>query len=113
MGRIDWNRSAREIACQVRGLEPLAGSAYTALEGKPLKIYQARPLRGRGGSGSRHRWCESSAKEGLMVACGQGVLEADRNPGSRRQTHAGEAPISWENASNRAPCSAKRRIRMH
>ena len=30
MGRIDWNRSAREIACQVRGLNPWP-VAYTAL----------------------------------------------------------------------------------
>ena len=73
MGRIDWNRSAREIACQVRGLNPWP-VAYTALEGKPLKIYQARPLEGAA-EAVPGQVVESSAKKGLMVACGQGVLE--------------------------------------
>ena len=73
MGCIDWSRSAREIACQVRGLNPWP-VAYTALEGKPLKIYQARPLEGAA-EAVPGQVVESSAKKGLMVACGQGVLE--------------------------------------
>ena len=73
MGRIDWTKSAREIACRVRGLNPWP-CAYTENENGRLKIYLARP-------------CESSAsaqpgtvtvsgpKEGLVIACGQGALE--------------------------------------
>lgn len=73
MGRIDWSRSAREIACQVRGLNPWP-VAYTALEGKPLKIYQARPIEGAA-EAVPGQVVESSAKKGLIVACGQGLLE--------------------------------------
>ena len=73
MGRIDWCRSAREIACQVRGLNPWP-VAYTALEGKPLKIYQARPIEGAA-EAVPGQVVESSAKKGLIVSCGQGLLE--------------------------------------
>jgi methionyl-tRNA formyltransferase len=40
MGKIDWNRSARSIIDQVRGLQPWPG-AYTFYNGKILKITQA------------------------------------------------------------------------
>lgn len=38
---IDWNRTARQIHDQIRGLSPVPG-AFTAFEGKMLKIYRAR-----------------------------------------------------------------------
>ena len=39
-GHIDFTRSAKEIECQVRGLNPWP-SAYTSLAGKTLKIWAA------------------------------------------------------------------------
>ena len=41
MGLIDWNRSARSMMDQVRGLQPWPG-AYTFYNGKMLKINQAQ-----------------------------------------------------------------------
>lgn len=41
-GRIDWNRSAREIVNLIRGLSPVPG-ACSRLQGKQLKIYRASP----------------------------------------------------------------------
>lgn len=38
---IDWNRTAKQIHDQIRGLSPVPG-AFTSFEGKMLKIYQAR-----------------------------------------------------------------------
>jgi methionyl-tRNA formyltransferase len=38
---IDWNRSAKAIHDQIRGLSPVPG-AFTSFEGKILKIYHAR-----------------------------------------------------------------------
>lgn len=39
--RIDWNRSAKQIHDQVRGLSPFPG-AFTSLDGKTLKVYRTR-----------------------------------------------------------------------
>ena len=42
MGRIDWCKSAREIDCLIRGLNPWP-SAYTTYRGKLLKLWVAEP----------------------------------------------------------------------
>ena len=84
MGVIDWTRSAKEIACQARGLDPWP-SAYTDYAGGTLKIYRARPAVGEGEPGTVLR---SSAKEGLFVACGEGALEVleMQAPGGKRMS---------------------------
>ena len=84
MGLIDWTRSAQEIACQARGLDPWP-SAYTDYLGGTLKIYRARPAAGEGEPGTVLR---SSAKEGLFVACGEGALEVleMQAPGGKRMS---------------------------
>ena len=84
MGLIDWTRSAKEIACQARGLDPWP-SAYTDYLGGTLKIYRARPAAGEGEPGTVLR---SSAKEGLFVACGEGALEVleMQAPGGKRMS---------------------------
>lgn len=84
MGLIDWTRSAKEIACQARGLDPWP-SAYTDYAEGTLKIYRARPAVGEGEPGTVLR---SSAKEGLFVACGEGALEVleMQAPGGKRMS---------------------------
>ena len=67
MGIIDWTRPAKEIACQIRGLNPWP-VAHTG----ELKLYLARPVDGRGEPGTVLR---ASARDGLVVACGEGALE--------------------------------------
>ncbi|MBQ4088788.1 MAG: methionyl-tRNA formyltransferase [Clostridia bacterium] len=74
MGRIDWNRSAKEISCQVRGLNPWP-CAFTTLPGGNLKIYLAKPADMDKGDAVPGEVIESSAKKGLFVACGEGVIE--------------------------------------
>jgi methionyl-tRNA formyltransferase len=39
--RIDWNRTAKQIHDQVRGLSPFPG-AFTSLDDKTLKVYRTR-----------------------------------------------------------------------
>lgn len=73
MGRIDWNRPAREIACQVRGLNPWP-CAFTTMGGGALKIYLAKAMDSESGM-APGTVIESSAKRGLFVACGSGTLE--------------------------------------
>lgn len=43
LGSIDWTKSAKEIECLIRGLNPWP-SAYTRLDGKTLKIWRANVL---------------------------------------------------------------------
>jgi methionyl-tRNA formyltransferase len=85
LGQIDWKRSAQEIACQVRGLNPWPG-AYTAMAGGTLKIWLARALDERGGAPGEV--ITASGKEGLIIACGQGCLEVleMQAPNSKRMS---------------------------
>ncbi len=43
MGNIDWSKSAKQIDCLIRGLNPWP-SAYTTLDGKILKIWDGNVL---------------------------------------------------------------------
>lgn len=74
MGRIDWTRGAAEIGCQARGLNPWP-CAFTTWNGEPLKVYLARPADMDNGGAAPGTVVESSAKKGLFVSCGDGVLE--------------------------------------
>ncbi|MGI6180458.1 MAG: methionyl-tRNA formyltransferase [Agathobaculum sp.] len=73
MAVIDWTRSAHEIDCLIRGLNPWP-IALTALAGERMKIYAAEPAAGSGASGEV---LESDPKKGLLVACGTGALRLD------------------------------------
>lgn len=70
MAVIDWTKSAREIDCLIRGLNPWP-VALTTLAGARLKIYAAEPVPGTGKPGEV---LESDPKKGLTVACGAGAL---------------------------------------
>lgn len=68
MSPIDWNRSARAIHCQVRGLIPWP-CASAELAGTKFKVYQTR----LGGHTERAPGTILSAgKAGIEVACGDG-----------------------------------------
>ena len=73
MGHIDWTKSAQEIACRVRGLNPWP-CAYTENENGRLKIYLARACTAKG-EADPGTVVVSGAKEGLFIACGDGWLE--------------------------------------
>ena len=84
MGEMDWNKSAQQLHDLVRGLYPWPG-AYTGMEGGALKVWVSRvsELTTDAAPGTI---IKSSAKEGLFVACGQGVLQIVemQAPGSKR-----------------------------
>lgn len=73
MAVIDWAKSAREIGCLIRGLNPWP-VALTTLAGARLKIYAAEPVPGTGRPGEV---LESDPEKGLTVACGEGALALD------------------------------------
>lgn len=68
-GVIDWNRDARSIKNQVRGMTPWPG-AYSTLDGKLLKVYRVQTGSGSGTPGE----IVSAGRDGVEVACGAGSL---------------------------------------
>lgn len=70
MGLIDFTRTAAELDCFIRGMNPWP-SAYTVLDGKTLKIWKAKPVDGNGGAGS----VLSVGKDSFIACCGENALE--------------------------------------
>lgn len=71
-GLVDWNRPARQIHNQVRGLAVWPG-AQTLLNGQPLKLFRTRVANGTGIPGTVLR----STGGDLEVACLDGSLLID------------------------------------
>ena len=71
MAVIDWSKSAHEIDCLIRGLNPWP-IALTALSGERLKVFAAEKAAGNGEPGTV---LEADPKKGLTVACGEGALK--------------------------------------
>ena len=84
MGEMDWSRTAQQLHDQARGFYPWPG-AYTQMGEGVLKVWKTRvsPRTSQAPAGTIV--C-ASAKEGLFVACGEGVLEIVemQAPGSKR-----------------------------
>ena len=70
MAVIDWSKSAHEIDCLIRGLNPWP-IALTTLSGDRLKVFAAEKAAGNGEPGTV---LEADPKKGLTVACGEGAL---------------------------------------
>ena len=72
LGSIDWTKSAKEIECLIRGLNPWP-SAYTRLDGKTLEIWRANVLPDEKKAAPG---CIIKAEKGsFLVQTGDGVLE--------------------------------------
>ena len=82
-GRVDWTRSARAIADQVRGFDPWPG-AYTTFRGELLHLRSVRVAEGPAGEPGGLE----VAGRSLRVACGKGWLEliALQPEGRKRMT---------------------------
>ena len=72
MSPIDWNRTARQIHNQVRGLNPWP-VATTELQGKRFKIYTTAVV--DASSDAAPGTILALTKTGLQIACAEGVLE--------------------------------------
>ena len=69
MSPIDWNRTARQIHDQVRGLHPWP-VATMELQGKKFKVHDTRVTEGKGTPGQ----ILGLTKKGLEIACGEGAI---------------------------------------
>lgn len=72
MGCIDWEQPAVQIERLIRGLNPWP-SAYTHLNGKTMKIWEAKVQQGE--SGREPGAVTETTKEGILVQTGEGLLE--------------------------------------
>ena len=68
---IDFNKSARDIHNQIRGISPIP-LAFTTLNGKMLKVVSSRVIRGDG-AGEAGKVIDLSDGS-IHVACGEGVI---------------------------------------
>lgn len=84
-GLIDWERSADEIACKVRGFNPWPGTFTYTPDGGVMKLWLARAAEGSGKPGEV---IEASTKKGLFIACGSGAVEVIemQAPGAKRMS---------------------------
>ena len=71
MGEIDWTLPARALVNRVRGLTPWPG-VYTDMNGDMLKIHRAEAVDGSGAPGDI---LAANARDGLIVAAGEGALQ--------------------------------------
>ena len=67
--RLDWDKSARALFNQVRGMYPWP-VAHTLLKGQRFKVYQAKPVEGQGQAGH----IIEKTKKSMVVATGDGAL---------------------------------------
>ncbi|MCD7717579.1 MAG: methionyl-tRNA formyltransferase [Lachnospiraceae bacterium] len=72
-GRIDWNRSAQEIECLIRGVDPWPG-AWIGFRGKTLKIWKAEALEPVTREQETAGTVCAVTKSSLYVQTGNGVL---------------------------------------
>lgn len=66
---LDWDKSARALFNQVRGMYPWP-VAHTLLKGQRFKVYQAKPVEGQGQAGH----IIEKTKKSMVVATGDGAL---------------------------------------
>ena len=80
--RIDWNRSAAELARAIRAYNPMPG-AYTTWQGQPLKLWRAEPVSAASAVPGTVLLADA---DGIVVATGDGalrLLELQRAGGKR------------------------------
>lgn len=68
-GALDFTQPARALECRLRGFTPWPG-AYTRLNGKLLKVLEARVAEGKGTPAE----VLAASADGIEVACGEGSL---------------------------------------
>lgn len=74
-GRIDWSKSAAEIERTVRAHTPWPGTFTRLPDGAPLKVHATRVVPAAEVCPVGGTIVNADPKLGLIVACGQGLLE--------------------------------------
>jgi methionyl-tRNA formyltransferase len=96
--KIDWGKPWEQIDRLIRGCNPAPG-AWTTLDGKTLKIFDAKPLPARDPKGIAGKLGEIVAVEadGFTVVCADGRFKVTRvQPDAGKKIEAGE----WAKSAN-------------
>jgi methionyl-tRNA formyltransferase len=85
MARIDWNRPAQELSWHLRGLDAVPG-AWSTLSEEPYKLYSPDAHPRFAHASTPGTILESGDGDGLLVACGTGILGVGevQPPGRKR-----------------------------
>ncbi|WP_233846046.1 methionyl-tRNA formyltransferase [Paraburkholderia sp. HD33-4] len=84
---LDWRRPAAALARQVRAFDPFPGGAGTLDDGSTVKIWAATTaVSSAAGSDKAPGTITEVAPDGVLVACGEGVLRLTQlqKPGGKR-----------------------------
>src|SRR5215475_2585653 len=94
---IDWGRPWQEIHRLIRGCNPAPG-AWSTLDGKTLKIFEAKPLPAKDPKGIAGKMGEIAAVEadGITVVCADGRFKVTRVQADGPKLAAGE----WAKGAN-------------
>ncbi len=88
--RVDWSRSAEQVSRIVRAFDPRPG-AFTTLRGDDVKLFGVRIALSDGRPGGGPGEVIAVGDEGMLVACGEGVVRIlDAQPAGRRRLRVGE-----------------------
>ena len=69
---VDWSKTAHEIHCQIRGLQPWPAATTTLFSEAPMKLYKAEEL---GETSAKSAGTIIAAdKKGISVVCGEGTV---------------------------------------
>ena len=84
LGRLDFNKTSKELDCLIRGVNPWPG-AYFEINGKKIKVHKAKVSEQTGKAGEI---IASDAKKGLIIATKDSSIELiEIQPeGKRRMT---------------------------
>ena len=100
-GRIDWNRPAGEVRNLVRGMTPWP-SAFALHAGKTLKVLSSA-VAGESGAAGEPGELVALGRDGIAVACGEGVLRL-----LVVQPEGGKAMDAWAYAQGRRVAAGER-----
>ncbi len=100
-GRIDWSRPAREVRNLVRGMTPWP-SACAMHAGRTLKVLSSA-VAGESGAMREPGEVVSLGRDGIAVACGEGVLRL-----LVVQAEGGKAMDAWAYAQGRRVAAGER-----
>jgi methionyl-tRNA formyltransferase len=100
-GRIDWSRPAGEVRNLVRGMTPWP-SAFALHAGKALKVFSSA-VSGEFGAAGEPGEVVALGRDGIAVACGEGVLRLQVV-----QPEGGKAMNAWAYAQGRRVATGER-----
>ena len=88
--RVDWTRTANEVARWIQGLDAVPG-AWSLLQGEPVKLFDAEALSDRATEEAPGTVLDALPDDGLEVAAGEGAVRIrEVQPSGKRRMPAGD-----------------------